>query len=101
MKNSSKSRKDSTLVGLRQEKIVGFGYADDYMGMDSAYGYAATLELYVHPDYVHMGVGKNLMDRLVFLMDPGHKTYDAVGWRVTQPEHKVQGGVRIIENIIM
>ena len=99
--NKASGPRDSVAVQSQQEMIVGFGCADDYVGMDSAYGYTATLELYVHPDYLHMGVGKNLMDRLMFLLDPGHKTYAAVEWRVREPEQMVPGGVRIIENVII
>jgi L-amino acid N-acyltransferase YncA len=94
-------RNDPSAMRPQQETIVGFGCADDYFGMDSVYGYAAEIELYVHPEYLHMGVGKNLMDRMMFLLDPGHKTYDAVEWRANEPEHKVPGSVRIIENVIL
>ena len=106
MKNTSgnkvtRPRNDPSVMLAQQEKIIGFGYADDYYGMDSVYGYAAEIELYVHHEYLHMGVGKNLMDRMMFLLDPGHKTYNAVEWRVTEAEHKVPGSVRIIENVIL
>lgn len=84
-----------------QETVVGFGYTDDYVDRDSAYGYTADVELYVHPSYLHRGVGKSLMDRMVFLLDPGHKSYDAVEWCGSQPEHTVPGGARIIKNVII
>ncbi|QDS77527.1 hypothetical protein FKW77_000828 [Venturia effusa] len=64
-----------------QEKVVGFAYTDEHEGPHSLFRYAADLEVFVHPDYARNGVGKSLVDRLMFLADSQYVSRDAVEWR--------------------
>lgn len=76
-----------------QEKIVGFAYTDEHEGPRSLFRYAADLEVFVHPDYARKGVGKSLVDRLMFLADSFYVSRDAVEWRPMSDDlHLVNAG---------
>jgi GNAT superfamily N-acetyltransferase len=74
--------------------IIGFGFAEEY-GSGATYYHTAELQVFVHPDNLRQGVGKTLMDRLMFFLDKGHSpllgapfvpcgcTWDIGGKRVT------------------
>ena len=47
------------------EFIVGFGRAMDFGSPFNAYRFTLELEIFVHEDYFHQGIGKNLFDRLM------------------------------------
>jgi L-amino acid N-acyltransferase YncA len=51
--------------------IIGFGFAEEY-GAGATYHHTAELQVYVHPANLRQGVGKTLMDRLMFFLDKGH-----------------------------
>ncbi|KAE9965744.1 hypothetical protein EG328_009422 [Venturia inaequalis] len=62
------------------ERIVGFAYTDEHGGTHGLFRYAADLDVFVHPEYAHKGVGKSLVDRLMVLVDCYYTSRDAVEW---------------------
>jgi L-amino acid N-acyltransferase YncA len=103
-KTNSKKRHDRYIPDLQatQEKIVGFAFADDWQSMDSMYRYAVELEVYVHVDYHGKGVGKSLVDRMMFLLDPSYTSRDAVEWRLEENDPltlRYAGGARVIGTV--
>jgi L-amino acid N-acyltransferase YncA len=90
-----------TTIQSTQEKLVGFAFADEHEGRDALFRYAADLEMYVHPDYVGKGVGKSLLDRMMFLLDPAYSSREAVEWRAPSDaiELNTRGGKRILTTV--
>ncbi|KAF2431587.1 hypothetical protein EJ08DRAFT_733254 [Tothia fuscella] len=84
-----------------QEKIVGFSYADDHEDRRSLHRYCAELEIYVHHEYLHKGVGKSLLDRMIWLLDPQYKSRDLVEWRVNPDDvaWNYAGSRRVINTV--
>lgn len=64
-------RKRQTLT--RIEMLAGFCSAQDLTAKDYVEHTSAELELYVDPQYKHMGVGKCLLDKILHILDRGHR----------------------------
>lgn len=47
----------------------------------STWRYTFDLEVYVHHDYHHMGIGKCLMDQMLALVNPGYTGKGGYDWR--------------------
>jgi L-amino acid N-acyltransferase YncA len=90
-----------TSLQSTQEKIIGFAFTDDHEGRGALFRYAADLEVYVHPEYLGKGVGKSLVDRLLFLADSQYVSRDAVEWRpISDDLHLVNaGGKRVLGTV--
>lgn len=68
----SKCARINRKVGNGVEKIVGWASATDWVGPNAVERYTVELEIYVHQDHLHQGVGKCLMDKLIDSTDRGH-----------------------------
>ena len=55
-----------------EETIVGFAYAEDWNDQHHAYCNTAELQVYVHPQHYHMGIGKTLVDRMIGSLDSSY-----------------------------
>ena len=67
------SREHKSLRRLKgAEKIVGFASATDFSRSDLSERISAELEVYVHPDWIHKGIGMTLIDKLLDSTDRGH-----------------------------
>lgn len=67
------SREHKSLRRLKgTEKIVGFASATDFSQSNLTERISAELEVYVHPDWTHAGVGRTLIDKLLESTDRGH-----------------------------
>ena len=68
----SKSLKMNREVGNAVEKVVGWASATDFVNRNSVERFTVELDMYVHKDHLHQGVGKCLMDKLIDSTDRGH-----------------------------
>jgi L-amino acid N-acyltransferase YncA len=68
----SKSAKINREIGNAVEKIVGWASATDWVTRYSVERFTVELDIYVHRDHRHQGVGKCLMDKLIDSTDRGH-----------------------------
>ncbi len=68
----SKSAKINRAVGNAVEKIVGWASATDWVSRHSVERFTVELEIYVHQQHLHQGVGKCLMDKLIDSTDRGY-----------------------------
>jgi L-amino acid N-acyltransferase YncA len=67
------SREHKSLRRLKgTERIVGFASATDFSQSNLTERISAELEVYVHPDWLHKGVGRTLIDKLLDSTDRGH-----------------------------
>lgn len=56
------------------DKIVGYALAEDHSDPGDAWRFTVEMQLFVHPDYLRLGIGRTLMDRLVCLLDPKYSS---------------------------
>lgn len=68
----SKSTKINSGLGNAVEKIVGWASATDWVSRNAVERFTVELEIYVHQEHLHQGVGKCLMDKLIDSTDRGH-----------------------------
>ncbi|KZM20448.1 N-acetyltransferase [Ascochyta rabiei] len=85
--------------GYVSETIVGYVQLDDYVNQSSMYRYTFELELYVHPGYVRQGIGKCLLDRIVYMANTGYKTRGGYEW-VNEFEYLKNGKGRVVKTIL-
>lgn len=68
----SKSAKINRGAGNRIEKIVGWASATDWVSRHAVERFTVELEIYVHQQHLHQGIGKCLMDKLIDSTDRGY-----------------------------
>ncbi|KAJ4991853.1 hypothetical protein SVAN01_02703 [Stagonosporopsis vannaccii] len=85
--------------GYVSETVIGFIHLEEYAGLSSMYRYTFELALYVHPGYIRQGVGKCLLDQLMYL---SHTGYDKKGGfeYVNEFEYLKNGKHRTIKTIL-
>ncbi|KAI9811043.1 MAG: hypothetical protein M1832_001073 [Thelocarpon impressellum] len=80
-------------------KVVGYAFAEDFAGSYTAYCYTAEIQIFIHPEFLHKGVGKCLMDMLLLLLDPAH--VQRGGYRfLSEGSEWCAGGKRVISKVI-
>jgi len=83
------------------EKIIGLAFADDYHSQRDMYRYTAELEIYVHSAYYMKGVGRCLMDQMLFCLDPNYHKKGGYEWRAGEDSRlHYPGGARVLGSII-
>jgi L-amino acid N-acyltransferase YncA len=70
----SKSAKINRGISNAVEKVVGWASATDWVGRHAIERFTVELEIYIHQQHLHLGVGKCLMDKLIDSTDRGHMT---------------------------
>ena len=87
------------------EKIVGWAVADEDEGRHTSHSHVAIMDVFVHPEYQQKNIGKNLVDRLLWLLDPMYKVISDVRWE-TNPDnipahvnYDVPGGKRVVGTV--
>jgi len=63
-----------------EEKVVGYAALENYGHPGSIYRFTFDLEVFVHPQYLHMGIGKCLLDRMLTLVDGCYLTRGGPDW---------------------
>ncbi|KAF2624839.1 hypothetical protein BU25DRAFT_125193 [Macroventuria anomochaeta] len=85
--------------GYVTETIVGFVHLDDYVDQTSMYRYTFELELYVHPGYIRQGIGKCLLDRMMYIANTGYNIKGGYEW-VNEFEYLKNGKSRVVKTIL-
>ncbi|KIW04980.1 uncharacterized protein PV09_04142 [Verruconis gallopava] len=80
------------------EKILGFAFANEDAGCRTQMSHVVNLETYVHKDYQKKGIGKTLLDRMLYLLDPLYHCVSDVPWEppTDKPEFCTPGGGRVV-----
>ncbi|XPS75710.1 hypothetical protein M3J09_007781 [Ascochyta lentis] len=81
------------------ETIVGYVHLEDYVNQSSMYRYTFELNLYVHPGYIRQGVGKCLLDRIMYIANTGYDTRGGYEW-INDFEYLKNGKGRVIKTIL-
>ena len=86
----------------KSENVVGFAFAADYGLKSTIYRFTVELELWVHQDHLHQGIGMSMLDRILAAVDPGYNVlecapllgkYDSTRWS--------GGGHRMVKSILV
>ena len=84
------------------ETVVGFAFAEDYGDDEGLYRYTCELQFWVHHSYSRVGVGKTLVDRMLFAMDPMYPSRHGTPFVGGEDEQKYKdGGYKIIKKILI
>ena len=84
------------------EVVVGFAYAEDYGDNNNAYRFTCEIQFWVHHAYPRVGVGKTLVDRMLFALDPDYPPRSGTTFVGGEDEIKYMwGGRRIIKKILI
>ena len=94
-------RRDNIYRGPIPETIVGFVVAQDHCGRYTAYGHLAELQLFVHPQHQHLGIGKTLLDRIMPALDPVAVSKNGTEFINDSFQNYELGGVRDIHKILI
>lgn len=81
------------------EPIVGFTYLSDLADSSGMYRFTFELETYVHPGYLQQGIGKCLLDQIMFM---SHTEYHKRGGYEynSESEYLKNGHSRTIKTIL-
>ena len=85
--------------GYVSETIVGYVHLEDYVDRSSMYRYTFELNLYVHPGYIRQGIGKCLLDRLMFIANTGYNAKGGYEW-INHFEYLKNGKSRVVKTIL-
>lgn len=85
--------------GYVSETIVGFVHLEEHAGLSSMYRYTFELALYVHPGYVRQGVGKCLLDQMMYMANTGYNKKGGYEW-VNEFQYLKNGKRRSIKTIL-
>ncbi|KAF2276832.1 uncharacterized protein EI97DRAFT_323307 [Westerdykella ornata] len=77
-KGNTRGRRNRVLFSA--ENIVGFAYLDEYSHHGSIYRFTADLQIFVHQDHLHHGIGKCLLDRLLSMVHTGYLPKSGYEW---------------------
>ena len=65
----------ASLRTKQRDTVIGFAAANSFSAPDYVDRITAELEVYVHPKYARKGVGRCLLDRLLFTVDNAHAAH--------------------------
>ena len=58
-----------------EEKVIGFAFSDRFSFRDTIFHQTLELMIYTHKDYLHQGVMRNLMDRVLQAQDENYQSF--------------------------
>ena len=73
-----KARDDSPF--LNHDAIIGFAAAEEMGPQNNMWGFTVDIEVYIDNRYYSKGAGKNLLDRLLFCLDPNYQVTAGCEW---------------------
>lgn len=65
------------VIGFASAESFNYGFAGGRKGRSRA---TVNMQAYVHPDHTRQGLGRNLLDHLIHVMNPGYAFRDACIW---------------------
>jgi L-amino acid N-acyltransferase YncA len=74
--NRKLSRKGSRVISFAsggEEEIIGYGIVDEYGPSGSIFHHTAELDIHVREEYQEQGIGKTLLDYLLYTIDSGYE----------------------------
>ncbi|KAL8747824.1 MAG: hypothetical protein Q9190_000324 [Brigantiaea leucoxantha] len=86
------------------EEIVGFSFAESHTSEErSSYSYFCEMQVYTSAKYPHQGIGKSLVDRMVFSLDAHYHNWGGCEFRIDDRERTFYefGGRSTIKNILI
>lgn len=84
------------------EVVVGFAYAEDLGDGNNLYRYTCEIQFWVHQSFRHQGIGKTLVDRMLFALDPEYGVRAGTPFVCNENENQFKwGGRRIIKQILI
>ncbi len=84
------------------EVVVGFAYAEDLGDGDNLYRYTCEIQFWVQHAFPRQGVGKTLVDRMLFSLDPEYCVRSGTPFVGGENENQYKwGGRRIIKQILI
>ena len=86
--------------GYASETIVGFVHLDDDVGQSTMHRFTFELEMYVHPGYIRQGIGKCLLDQMMYMANTGYNKKGGFEW-VNDFEYLKSGSSRTIKTILV
>ena len=84
-----------------REVIVGFAYAEDYAGKNTAFQYTAEMQFFTHHNFLHVGIAKTLVDRMIVSMDQAYSSRNGAAFLADSPLYYAHGGRREIHRIMV
>ena len=95
-------RYQEDIIRRKQENVVGFAVAADFGNKTTMYHNTVELELMVHPDFYHQGVGRTLLDRILAALSPDHNLLECAPFLPHNDiSHWIRGGSRQAKAIIV
>ena len=102
--NGTRDRNGRRIVRRRtpiREVIVGFAYAEDYAGKNTAFQYTAEMQFFTHHNFLHVGIAKTLVDRMIVSMDQAYSSRNGAAFLADSPLYYAHGGRREIHRIMV
>lgn len=85
-------RSQGDIIRKKQENVVGFAVAADYGSKQTVYHSSVEVELMVHQDFHHQGIGRSLMDRILGALSPDHDLLECAPFLYNNNLHHWVGG---------
>lgn len=85
-------RSQADIIRRKQENVVGFAVAADFGSKLTAYHSTVEVEVMVHQDFLHQGIGRALMDRILSALSPDHNLLDCAPFLYTNGLSQWIGG---------
>ena len=82
-----KNGKEGTVQNRRSvhEPVCGFVWAVDLLGRQTAQRFTSQLQVFVSHEFLHLGVGRCLIDRMMTLLDVNYHQRGGCEWRGETP----------------
>ena len=81
-------------------KILGYAFADDFGGPNSAFQFTVEMQVFTHADHTRLGVGKCLVDQLLYLLDPLHTFPSGCRFLTSDLRWQEPGGRRRVAKVL-
>ena len=95
-------RSQGDIIRKKQENVVGFAVATDFGSKQTVYHSSVELEIMVHQDFYHQGIGRTLLDRILAALSPDYNLLECAPFLYTNNLcHWVGGGSRQAKAIMV
>ncbi|KAJ4376762.1 hypothetical protein N0V86_006879 [Didymella sp. IMI 355093] len=95
----SKHNQRKAHQGYVTEAIVGFAYLSELADSSGMYRFSFELEVYVHPGWIHKGIGRCLLDQMMYMSNTGYHRRGGYEY-ISESEYLKNGHSRTIKTIL-